>query len=506
MAELNKATVFAIKRETVIGTPVIPASGADFIPLKSGYAMNFEMEQLENTELLNNLGMAKSYTGKENPTGTHPIYMKGSSVAGTAPEYGLMLESLMGGFKDCVEYNTVAGSTVGVVNVDAGEGVDNPVGKALLLKDSINGYAIRNIASVSTDALSLNFNLSGAPALGVDLGQAQFYYPTTSGHPSYTSWLYRANGGALEMVAGCKTTSASINLTAGQQAEMEFSYAGTAYYFNPIVITATNKFIDVTDDIGTFSVTLTEKIYKSPEDLCDEIASKMTVAGASSGADTYTCTFSSTSGKFTLTSNGTVFSILWKTGAHGSDLLDTHVGTTIGFSDAANDTGALTYTSDNAITYTASYTPSYDNADNVIIKGAELFVGSATDNVCMKASTVTVNIDGTLTDIDSICATSGLLEKLLTARSVGMTATVLLEKHEVQSFDKMINNTSTQGMINFGPKDGAGNWIEGKCVNIYLGNCSITNRVLGGEDYVTVELTLKPFVTGTRQDIYINYV
>ena len=70
---------------------------------------------------------------------------------------------------------------------------------------------------------------------------------------------------------------------------------------------------------------------------------------AAEAEGTYTVSFSPTTKKFTITRSAGTFEILWKTGTNGSDGTDTHCGTLCGFSDAANDTGALTYTSDTAV-------------------------------------------------------------------------------------------------------------------------------------------------------------
>jgi len=507
MANLQKATVFAIKEETTVGTPVAPTGGTDFVPLKTGFSMTPNLEELTNNELANNLGQTKSFTGKETPSGSHGIYLKHSQVEGTAPEYGLLIESALGGTTTAAaEYNTVAGSTVGVINVDAGEGASYSAGEALLVKDATNGYKIRNISSISTDALSINFNLGTAPGVGVNLGKSILYYPTTTGHPTFTSWMYRANSACVEMVAGCKVSSMSMTFTAGQQAECDFSYEGTGYYFNPVTITASNKFLDITDDAGTILVTLTEGVYKDPVEFAAHVTTVVGAALLASGGDDFLCTYSSSTGKYTMaTTTGTTFSILWKTGTKGSDNTDTHVGTTMGYSDTADDTGAKTYTSDTALTYAAPYTPTYDNADNIIVKSAELLIGSATDNVCRKASSVSISIDTPSVDADSICATSGVYEKVATGRTVTMTASLILEAHEAHIFNKFINATSTQAMLNIGPKSG-GNWVAGKCVNIYFGNATISTYATGGDDFITLEVTVKGFITSTLQDIYINFV
>ena len=517
MANLQKASVFAVKQESTPGTPVVPTAGTDFIPLKAGSQMTAAIEELTNDEIQNDLGAPKSLTGKETPTGSHPIYLKNSEVEGQAPEYGVLIESVLGASSTAgAEFNTVAASTVSLLKVDAGEGSTYEVGEAVLVKDGINGYSIRNITSVATDDLNLNFNLGTAPAAGVDLGQAVLYKPATVNIPTFTSWMYRSSSACIEAIAGCKTNSMNMTFTSGQQAECEFSYEGTKYFFNPIVITASNKYVDVTDDGGTIVVTLTEGVYKDPIEFATHINTVMGTALLASGGDDFSCTYSSTTGLYTMvTTTGTLFSILWKTGAHGADILDDHVGTTIGFSDAADSTGALTYSSalainmaptsvTNIINQTA-LTPTYDEADNIVVKSAELLIGDATDNVCRKASVVNVTIDSTSVDADSICAQSGVFEKVAVGRTVTMTATLILATNESHLFNKYINNTTTQAMLNIGPKS-AGNWVAGKCVNIFLGNAVINGHVVGGDDFITLELTIKGFVSSTKKDGYINYV
>jgi len=86
-----------------------------------------------------------------------------------------------------------------------------------------------------------------------------------------------------------------------------------------------------------------------------------------------------------------------------------------------------------------------------------------------------------------------------------MTATLILPKYESDLFDKYINNTTIQVMANVGPKSG-GNWVAGKCVNVYFANASITGHTVQGDDYARIELTCKGFVTTSLKDVYLNYI
>jgi hypothetical protein len=472
------------------------------------------VEELANDELLNDIGPSKSLIGKELPEGAHPIYLKASETAGSAPEYGVMVESCMGAKTvNATEYSTngtsSAGSSSTRASLEMGSNEEDnfEIGQAVLVKDGSNGYAIRNVYSVDSpgNQLDLNFNLDNAPNSGTALGKAVTYKPTATGHPYFSAWMYRANGGGIEAIRTCRTTAMNFNITAGQQIEADFSYAGSEFYFNPIEITSSNKYIDITDDGGTIEVVLDEKVYKSPIALATAIATKATAASVGSGDDTFSCVYKSigtNKGKFVLESDGSTFSLLWNSGTNSVN----STGATLGFSVAADDTGSTSYTSDNEITYSASYFPSYDDATNLVAKSNEVMIGGFDDNICRKAQSVSISVATPVTDVESICASSGVSEKLILSREVTMTTTLIFQKHEAELFDRLLNGTSTSIMVNVGSKDSAGNWEAGKCVNFYLANATITGHVIGGDDFITVELSAKGYVDSTRKDLYINFL
>jgi len=75
--------------------------------------------------------------------------------------------------------------------------------------------------------------------------------------------------------------------------------------------------------------------------LCEAIYDAIVAA---EGAGTYTVVHDGT--KMTITRSAGTFSILWKTGTHGSDGTDVHIGSVVRYSDLADDTGSLSYTAD----------------------------------------------------------------------------------------------------------------------------------------------------------------
>jgi hypothetical protein len=497
-AGLQRATIFAVKEESAAGTYVPPSAGADFVPLRPGNSLNYEPEILESDELLNDIGASKGLIGKDVVSGSHSAYLRHSGVEGQEPQLGVMWESIMGS-KDVnsVEYDTTSGSTVNKLVMPSAEGANFQAGQALLIKDASNGYSIRNVSSVSGDELNLNFRLSGAPASGTNTGKAVTYQPAAQGHPTFSTTKYLGNGHAIEVSAGNTVTEASITADANGYGEVEFSYEGTKYYFNPITITASTKFIDFTDDQGTQVCSVAEGIYKTPISLADAI--KAALEGASS--ETMDCVYSSVDGKFIISSGSTLFSLLWNTGANASN----SIGPKIGFSVAANDTGSVSYTSDNAITLTSAITPSYDSADAIVIKGAELFIGSAADNACICAQSVSITISKEVEDVDCICEESGVSEKIPTSRTVEMSVTATLNKYDAALLDALLKNSGISAMLNAGPKVG-GNWVPGKCFNAYFPNATVSGYTTSGDSFIQAEITLKGFVTSTGKDVFINFI
>jgi hypothetical protein len=497
MVGLTRASLFAIKKETTTGTYAAPSIGADFAPLRPGNETSYEPEQLESDEIQNDIGTSKSFVGKEVTSGAHPAYLKHSGVEGQEPQLGVLYESVMGTKHiTATERDSVGVSTTTAITVGSGEGVEFPVGKAVLIK-AASGYLIRNVKSVTGDVLTLNFAMpSTVPAL-TNLGKAITYIPAAQGHPSFSTTKYLGNGFAKEVTAGNTVTEASFTMDANGFGEVEFSYEGTKYFFNPITITASNKFLDVTDDGGTFAVSITEGIYKTPVDLAEALQAAL----EASSAETYTVTFSNSTGRFTIASGSAVLSLLWFTGTNASN----SIGATLGFVVSANDIGSTSYTSDNEQSYVASITPAYDNADAIIIKGAELFIGNQTDNVCICAQTVALTVSKTVEDVDCICEESGILEKIPTARSVEMTVTAALKKHDVALLDALLKNSGISAMMNAGPKTG-GNWIPGKCFNAYVQNCTVSSYVTSGDSFLQANLTLKGFVSNSGKDLFLNFV
>lgn len=508
MALLTKSNVVAFKKETTSSELIDPSAGADFVPMRAGGAVTAAVENVVSDELINSLGRAKSFITKEVPTASFPKYLKHSGVEGQSPEYGILIESAMGSVdiqateRDVVSATAGDSTTAATITVDTGEGVEYLPGKAVLIKDGVNGYRIRNVKSVSGDVLTLNYNVSGAASAGVNLGRAVQYSPVVGGQPSYSMHVYQASVDSAyhQAMEGCRTTAMNINVPANGFAEMNFEIAGTGYYLNPINITASDIYLDFSDTTPTtFAAQVTPQQYKSPQELAKALETSMNSLGS---VDNYTVTFDNTTGQYTFTSDGTTFQLLWNTGANTANT----IGDKIGFNVASDDTGATSYTADNALTYDPPFTPAYDDSDNLVIKGAELVIGDFDEWTCRTATQASFSISTPKVDVPSICKANGIEESISLEREATLSATLILNKHDVGYFDRFINNESTSVMFNCGTKSG-GSWVAGKCFNIYLTNASITSNVIAdNEGYQVINLEASAHVTTGEEEVYINFL
>ena len=493
-----RSTVVAIKKEVTQNTIVAPTAATNFLPILGDFDVSASFDVITSEEVLNSIGEPKPTLGFENPTAAISLYLKHSGVEGQAPNWAPLLESLLGATSTAAaEYNTIAASTTSLVKVDVGEGASYERGEALLVKDGTNGYAIRNIASITGDDLTLAQNLAFAPAVGVNLGKSLLYKPANTGHPSLTVWDYHSNGGAKQVVGGARVVSMAASIAAGGAIQGNFSLEGVEFYFDPFIISATNKFIDFNDG-GVKVASVPVGTYKDPYSLAAAIQTAMD----SISSDTIICVYSDVTRMFTIASNGIAFSILWLTGANTANAIHT----TIGFSAAADDAAALTYTSDVAVTFTAPFTPTYDSVDINVAKDNQVLLGAAGDISCFRAKTLNINVGHDHTKVDDICATSGRSGSLFTKRTVTIDVVSYLELGQAEEFKKFRANDAVIFTFNFGKKVG-GNWLPGTVGNIHMPTATISSFKIGNDGgIVTLEMQLKGYVSGGLDEIYFNWL
>lgn len=497
---ITRSSVVSLKKETTEGTLVFPSAATSYIPVEEDFKIVADFDSLANAEIKNSLAPSKPIQGLENPTSSFSLYLKHSGVSGTAPVFGPLLEAAFGEVDDAgIEHDTVSSSSVSVVKVDTGEGATYQKGQLLLVQDGVNGYSIRPVASISSDNLTLGFNLTNAPGTGILLGEAIMYRPANSGHPSISLVQYLGNGGAIEALSGGRVTDVSVKFQAGDLINASYSVAGTKFYMNPIDITASNKYMDFTDDSGTVAASIPVKTYRDPHEVAQALADAMNAVSS----NTITVTYSNTTGHYTIASDGSTLSLLVMNGTNHTN----GIAATLGFAIGSNLTGALTYTGASALSFVSPYTPTFDSSDPLAAKNNLVLLGDATDNVCFQASAVDFTLSNGKTDIKSICSESGKSGSVISSRTAKISLVALLDKYDVDKFKRFRENANTQFLYAFGEKSG-GNWVKGKSGGIWSPTMTITKwDVAPADNLATLTLELTAYADNTGAlEIFLGFV
>jgi len=516
MAFSSKSKVMAFIKETSEGVIVDPTA-ASFSVVREGSALVGAVETTSSDELRNSIGASKSFVTKEAPTGSVSRYIKTSGIEGVAPEDAILYEAALGGQEiHATEVVTAAGSTAGdssnraILKVADGDILagELKVGQAVLIKDGANGYAVRPIYAIdsaaSPDEVTLGFNLGVAPASGVGLGKAVFWNTADDSQPTFSAHEFQsssANSAYHLTHGGCRTNSVAMDFPANDLATVAFEIGGINFGENQISIGANNKYIDFTDSSGTVAAIIDEGRYQTPIHLADAISAKMLAASAASAGDNISCSFDSSTGKFNIASDGTVLSLLWNTGANTAN----SIGASIGFLVAADDTAALTYDSDNALSYGPAVTPSYDDSQPSVVKDNMLILGDFDDYICFGGQAFNITIGTPKTDVPNWCAESGVDESAILSREVSITGTLKFKRHDADRTYKMLKNQTVSLAFVTGRKIG-GNWEPGTVQCNYCPEVSITTKNIIDSDGYIVEEFAGTAIVGTAglQDVYIT--
>lgn len=506
--QTTRKSVLLVVDESTSGTPVAPSAGTDAVALQDGFSLTPAFDTQENAELRSSIGAAAPIQGLEQPEASIDHYIRHSGVEGQEPNFGNFLQSIFGAKQvNATQYSTTAGSTAGTATVrgnlkSTGNAANFQRGEGLLIKDGVNGYSVRNVYAVPTaDDISLSFNLTSAPASGVGLGKAVLYYPADSGENAMSLWCYRGNGGAVELISGAKTSEMSMDVTVGELVNGAFSFQGVAYYFNPVLITSSTRYLDFVDDDGTWAVTVAVKAYKDPHDLASALQTAMNSSGTT---ETHSVVYSDSTGKYTIsTSTSAVLSLLWNTGANTAN----SIATKVGFTTAADSTGALTYTSPNAYVLTVPFTPSYDSSDPIAAKYAEVMMGDFDDFSCACVQSLSFSLSKELTDVLCICSESGVSDQIATSREVTIEVVANLEPYDADKFRRFRSNSDISFAFNFGVRNGA-NWVAGKTCNLYIPTAKISDFTLDDADGIVVmSFTITAYVDSSGNgEVYMNFL
>ena len=86
-----------------------------------------------------------------------------------------------------------------------------------------------------------------------------------------------------------------------------------------------------------------------------------------------------------------------------------------------------------------------------------------------------------------------------------MEVAATLKKFDVALLDALLKADGLSAMLNCGIKSG-GNWVPGKCFNVYLQKATVGKYTVTGENFLVANITLNGYVTATEKDVYLNFV
>jgi hypothetical protein len=290
-----------------------------------------------------------------------------------------------------------------------------------------------------------------------------------------------------------------MDFNAGELNNVNYTLEGIKFYFNPIEITSSTRYLDFTDDGGAKAAVVAVKVYSDPHELADALETAMTSVG--DPGQVFSVFYSDTLGKFQIEVDTGTLELNHATGPNTAN----KIGGKLGYVTSSDDTGSLTYTADNAQNYAFPYTPSYDAADPTVGKYMEAMLGDAVDYVCFEASSVSISGTNERVVLGSLCAESGRSGSLITARTIEITITARLQKYDADVWRRFRESTDTKFQVTAGQKSG-GNWVAGKVAYAYSPTCSVTSFSVSDEDGVAVaNIGLRCFVNSSGQgEFYIG--
>lgn len=225
---IKKNHKIAIKEEVTEGTYQAPTVASDFIQAQEdGIEMNGSKDTLEINVIGQGLSKAAPRVGLESATGSLGVYLKAASNAGESPEYGLMVESLLGSKRSSTAITSGIGNTSSVISVADTSALN--VGDIVVVKEA-GDYHTSPISEIAEDtSITLLVAADAAFSDNVEIEAFTTYVPADENHPSYSVSKWVENE-VLEKAVGCKTTSLSVeSFSTGQIASLKMGFEGANF-------------------------------------------------------------------------------------------------------------------------------------------------------------------------------------------------------------------------------------------------------------------------------------
>lgn len=293
---------FAIERETTQGDAVVPQDGNSFIQLlQEGAEMSPSRESLERELLGLGLSTVKPRVGLKSLEGNVSVEMKAGATEGAEPEFGLLMESLLGSKRSVVAHTSGTDHTTSIIYMLNDDEEDYEVGDVVVVKEE-GAYHTSPIKAVNAGNIELELAAETAFSNGVVVAALVTYVPENTGHPSFSAYRYVEDERRMEGT-GCVATSLSLDsFETGQTASFSLGFEGLDYNeelvatppaaiydssLPPIILDACIWQDGVKISVNTFSLSI-ENTLGFIQDTCQgKIASRVTARSITGSINPY---------------------------------------------------------------------------------------------------------------------------------------------------------------------------------------------------------------------------
>jgi len=237
---IKENSIIAACSEAVEGTADTPDNATDgyFQPETDGIlnAVQTKVEMKERNVLTSGLIEAVPRPGHYYPEGTVLVEVRGGTLEGAKPDYGILIQSLLGALHQVTANVTSesSGNTNTVLQIPGADISKFAVGDMLRINET-GAHQIVFVTAVDSTGGTENITVTPGKTGGtawsnsVTISKSSTYKSANTGHPSFTMNKYSANE-ILKQGLGCRTKSMSLdNYIAGEIAKLNFGYDGMTH-------------------------------------------------------------------------------------------------------------------------------------------------------------------------------------------------------------------------------------------------------------------------------------
>lgn len=268
---------FAVKKETTEGSLITPASATDgFVQLKrSGADLEGNRDTKERGIINGTLADSDPRLGIRHGKGSFEVEMRGSGTEGVAPNWGILLESILPN-KNVIsgQITTKTGHDTETINIEDADISKLPIGACIVVLQA-GAYWPCAVKARTTGTGTASITVTPARGSnfddGVLIAKATTYLAADSGHPSFSAhawWGSGASGGGIhQSVAGARVSAMTMDkFNTGELPALKFAFEGMDFTYTP----ATDAPYTPTYDNALPGVVLGSKIFKNGVEIAVE--------------------------------------------------------------------------------------------------------------------------------------------------------------------------------------------------------------------------------------------